>query len=183
MGIEKNNVNPWAFDKKKLLDELAIDIANKFWIEKEKAEQLIKTETLSSLDSLKKELINKEDKESKLDNKELEELFFTLKWALDVIENASKIEIKILKEDVEKSINIEEFKNHIEDYLPAKLIEKAKNPSKPHEHILWLALWTTNSIIATADILYKIWKGILQSPYHLYMIITGKWETDSFKNI
>ena len=183
MNIEKNNKNPWAFDEKKLLNELANDIAREFWIDKEKAEKLIKSETLVSLDSLKNELKQEKHNENNLNNKDLEKLFFTLKWALDVIEKSSKIEIKILKEDVEKSINIEEFKNHIEDYLPAKLIDKAKNPSNPHEHILWLALGTTNSLIATADILYKIWKGILQTPYHLYMIITWKAKTDSFKNI
>ena len=126
MSIEKNNISAWAFDKKKLLNELANDIAREFWIDKEKAERLIKSETLVSLDSLKNELKQEENNKDNLNNKELEKLFFTLRWALDVIEKSSKIEIKILKEDVEKSINIEEFKNHIEDYLPAKLIDKAK---------------------------------------------------------
>ena len=183
MNIEKNNINPWAFDKKKLLNELANDIANKFWIDKTKAEKLIKSETLASLDSLKVELNKEISKEKQLNNKELEKLFFTLKWALDVIEKSSKIEIKILKEDIEKTINIEEFKNHIEDFLPAELIKRAKNPWNPHEHILWLALWTANSLVATADILYKIWRGILQTPYHIYLIITWKAKSDSFKNI
>jgi len=183
MSVEKNNINPWNFDKKKLLDELANDIANKFWINKEKAERLIKSKTLFSLDSLKNELKQEENSENKLDNQELEKLFFTLKWALDVIENSSKIEIKVLKENIEKTINIEEFKNHLEDYLPYELIKKAKNPNNPHEHILWLALWTSNSIIATVDILYKIWKWILQTPYHIYMIITWKAKSDSFQNL
>ncbi len=183
MNVEKNNINPWSFDKKKLLNELVNDIANKFWIDKKSAESLIKSETLVSLDSLKNELNQEKNKENDLTNKDLEKLFFTLKWALDVIENSSKIEIKVLKENIEKTIKIEEFKNHLEDYLPSELIKKAKDPSNPHEHILWLALWTSNSIIATADILYKIWKGILQTPYHLYLIIIWKAKTDSFKNI
>jgi hypothetical protein len=57
-----------------------------------------------------------------------------------LITNSSKIEIKTLKEDVEKSINIDEFKNSLENYLPPNLIEKAKNANKPHEHILGFAL-------------------------------------------
>ncbi len=182
MSIEKNDIDQWNIDQKKLLEELALDISNKFWIDKEKAEKLIKSETLVSLDTLKTEL-KQTNENNDLDNNEIEKLFFTLKWALNVIENSSKLEIKTLKEDIEKNINIGEFKNHLEDYLPAKLIEKAKNPSKPHEHVLWLALWTSNSIIATVDILYKIWKWILQSPYHLYLIISGKAKTNSFKNI
>ena len=184
MSIENNNINPWAFDKKKLLDELANDIAHKFWIDKEKAEKLIKGETLINLEEFKIELDKEENNEEKdLNNKDVEKLFFTLKWALEVIENSSKLEIKILKDDVEKSISIEEFKNHIEDYLPAKLIAKAKNPQNPHEHVLWFALGTTKSIIATADILYKIWAWLLKTPYHIYMIITWKWESNSFKNM
>jgi hypothetical protein len=53
-----------------------------------------------------------------------------------LIENLSKIEIKLLKEDIEKSIKIDEFVNIIENILPKKLIEKAKNPKNIHEHIL-----------------------------------------------
>jgi hypothetical protein len=113
----------------------------------------------------------------------LQELFFTIKWALEVIENSSKIEIKTLKDDIEKEINIHEFTKEIEKYLPKELLKKAKDPQNIHEHILGFALWTANSIFATADILYQIWKWILQTPYHLYMIITGKWEVESFKNI
>lgn len=183
MSIEKNNLNPWILDKKKLLEELALDIANKFWIEKSEAKKLIKSETLVSLDSLKAELNKDLQNKDNLDNSEIEKLFFTLRWALDVIENASKMEIEVLKDDVEKSINIEEFKNHLENFLPPKLINKAKNPKSPHEHILGLALGTANSIIATADILYQIWKWILQAPYHLYLIITWKWKSESFKDV
>lgn len=183
MSIEKNNTSPGAFDKKKLLDELAIDIAKRFWIEKKHAKELIKKETLLWIDTLKTELDRENNNEKKLSKKDLENLFFTLKWALEVIENSSKIEIKVLKDDVEKSINIEDFKNHIEDYLPPKLISKAKNPQALHEHILGFALGTANSIFTTADILYQIWKWILQTPYHLYMIITWKWKTNSFKDV
>ncbi len=180
MNIEKNNNNPWILDKKKLLDELAIDIANKFWIEKSKAKQLISEQTISWIEWLKTELINQT---TKLDNKELEKLFFTIKWAHELISNLSKIEIKNLKADVEKTINIEEFKNKIEEYLPANLINKAKNPTNLHEHILGFALGSTNSILTTVEYLYKIWKWIVLAPYHIYMIITWKAETDSFKDI
>jgi len=186
MNIEKNNeiLWDWALDKKKLLEELAIDIAKEFWLEKEKAQELIKKETLEWIKYLKNELNNETSEEkNKLSDKEVEKLFFTLKWALDIIENYSKLEIKTLKEDVEKSINIEDFKNPINMYLPPRLVNKAQYPSNPHEHILGFALWSANSIFTTVDILYKIWKWILQTPYHLYMIMSWKSETDSFKNI
>lgn len=182
MSLEKNN-NQNKIDNKILLKELANDISSKFWIDKNKTESLIKSETIKDLDSLKTELQKNNETDKKLNNKEVEKLFFSLKWAQEIIENSSKIEIKTLKEDIEKSIAIEDFKNHIEDYLPAKLLSKAKDPKNLHEHILWFALWTTNSIIATADILYQIWAWIIKAPYHIYMIISWKAKTESFKNI
>lgn len=183
MWVEKNNKNPWTFDKKVFLEELSVDIANKFWIKKEQTKELIKKETLMWIDSLKTELGKEKNDTKKLNEKDIEDLFFTLKWALEVTENSSKIEIKILKDSLETNINIEDFKNNIEKYLPPKLVYKAKNPKLLHEHILGFALGTTNSIFATVEILYQIWKWILQTPYHLYMIITWKWKTNSFKEI
>jgi len=179
MNIEKNDINTKKLNKKELLEQLAIDISSKFWIDNKKAESLVKKETLEWIDSLKAELTEQQD----LSEKEIENLFLTLKWALEIIEKSSKIEIKSLKEDIEKSINIDDFSNNIEAYLPPTLVIKAKNPTNPHEHLLGFALWTTNSIYTTVDILLKIWKGIIQTPYHLYMIISWKAETDSFRNI
>lgn len=185
-----DKINNWEYkengeiDKRILLDELATDISRKFWIEKEKAKSLIKNETFKSVENLKEEINQSNDNNlSKLDKKDVEKLFLTIKWANEVIENLSKIEIKTLKEDVEKSINIDEFKNQIEDFLPSKLLERAKDPKNLHEQILWFALWTANTLISTADILYQIWAWIIKTPYHLYMIISWKWEIKSFKNI
>ncbi|MDD2871128.1 MAG: hypothetical protein PHS49_03990 [Candidatus Gracilibacteria bacterium] len=180
MSIEKNKINPNILDKDKLLKQLAIDIANKFGIEKNKAEELIKNDTFKGLEGLKTELLNQT---KSLNNSDLEKLFFTIKGAQELIENSSKIEIQLLKQDIEKSINIEEFKSKIEDYLPAKLIEKAKNPSAVHEHILGFALGSANSIFTTVEYLYQIGKGILLAPYHIYLIVSGKGESDSFKDI
>jgi len=183
MSVEKNNINPWILDKKTLLEELANDIANKFWIEKNKAKELIQKDTLAWIDSLKAELNKEENNNKKLSKKEVEKLFFTLKWALDLIENSSKIEIKVLKEDIEKSINIWDFVNITDKILPKKLVNIAKNPKAPHEHVLGFTLGTANSIIATADVLYRIWKWIIQAPYHIYMIISWSGKSDSFKDV
>ena len=183
MTLEKNN-NLWKINKNNLLDELAIDISREFWMDKQKAIDLLKVDTSKWLSELKNE-INKQnnDKLNNLWNKKLEKLFFTIKWAKELIEQSSKIEIKLLKKDIEKQIKIEEFKNHIEDYLPPKLILKAKNPKYTHEHILGFALWAANSIFKTIDILYQIGKWIIKTPIDLYMILNWKAKTDSFKDI
>lgn len=176
---EKEKIN-----KKLMLEQLADEISKKFKIEKKEALSLIRNNTLDWLSDLKSDIKeNGSENLNKLDEKELEKLFLILKWAQEIIERSSKIEIKILKDDVEKTINIDEFKNHLEDYLPKKLIDKAKNPKYAHEHILGFALGTANSLIATIDILYQIWAWIIKTPYHIYMIISGKAEIKSIKKI
>lgn len=181
-------INSWILkekeklDKKAMLESLADEISKKFKIEKRNAISLIKNNTLEWLDNLKKEL--KENLNvNNINEKELEKLFFVLRWAQELIENLSKIEIKLLKEDIEKNIKIDDFVNIVEKYLPKNLIEKAKNPKYIHEHILWFSLWSANSIIAVIDLLYQIWAWIIKSPYHIYMIVSWKWEVKSMKNI
>jgi hypothetical protein len=63
------------------------------------------------------------------------------------------------------------------------LVEKAKDPKLLHEHILWFTLWTANSIISVLDTFYQIGTWIIKTPYHLYLIISGKWEIDGLKEI
>jgi len=177
-------INAWILnqkekiDKKMMLDNLANEISRKFKIEKTKAISLIKNETLEGLDNLKKEL-----KVENLNNKQLEELFLILKWAQEIIENVSKLEIKILKENIEKNVDIDDFVNIIEKKLPPKLLQKAKNPQYIHEHILWFSLGASNSIISIIDTLYQIWAWIIKTPYHLYLVISWKWEFKSWKDI
>lgn len=185
MGIEnkKTPQQPWIFDKKKLLSELAQDIANEFWIDKQKAQDLIQRDTTTSLEALKVEINTLQTTGEELDLQEVEKLILTIKWAKEFIENSSKIDIKVLKDSVENKQEIEDFEKNIEKFLPKDLLQKAKNPKLPHEHVLWFALWTSNSIFTTADILYKIWSGILKTPYHIYMIVSWKGEVDSFKEI
>jgi len=183
MWIENNKITPWVFDTKKLLDELLDDISREYWIDKSSAEKLIWSKSLNNLKSLKNELNSIDWENTKLNNQKLEKLFFTISWAKEVIEKASKNELNIIKEELENLVNFEDFKNSLEDYLPASIIASAKNPQTLHEHILWASLWVSNSIIKTADILYQIWKGILKTPYDLYLIISWKWEYNWFKNI
>lgn len=171
-------------DKKAMLESLADEISKKFKIEKNEAFELIKNKTLDWLSDLKKEINEKNNSSLKeLDNSKLEELFLVLKWAQELIENLSKIEIKLLKEDVEKTLKIEDFINIVENYLPKNLIKIAKNPKNIHEHILWFSLWASNSIIAVIDLLYQIWSWIIKAPYDLYLVISWKWELKSWKDI
>lgn len=180
-NIKNNEINK-EVDKKKLLEKLALDISNKFWIDKQKTESFIKKETLSSLDSFKLELSKETNKETN-QNINIEELFFSLKWALETTENLSKLKIEALKNDIENDNKNIESNSFVEKFANQKLLERVKNPKNLWDNIIWAGLWTINSIHATADIMYQIWKWILLSPYHIYMILSSKAKTDSFKNI
>lgn len=184
MSIEKNNNISNSLDSKKMLQKLIEDMVKDFEIDKIKAEELVKIDSKNNREKLNSEIwkINN-SRENKISNEKIEELVVKIKWYQETIENISKVEISDLKEDVEKTINIDDFKRNLEEYLPKELINSAKNPKNPHEQILWIALWTANSIFTTTEALYKIWKWLINTPYHLYLIFTWKATTDSFKNI
>ena len=84
-------------NQKLMLEKLALEISKKFNIQKKEALSLIRNNTLDWLSDLKNEIKEKgSDILNSLDNKDLEKLFLILKWAQEIIEKSSKIEIKIL---------------------------------------------------------------------------------------
>ena len=175
-----NNIN----NQRELLNKLSEDISKNYWLEKQSAEKLIKIDTSKWIENLKKELIESGNNSfENLKTKEQEKLFLILKWAQESIEQNAHFEIMTLKDDIEKNFKIEDIENNIESFLPDKLIRVAKNPNMPHEHILGFALWTSNSLVAWLEWLYNIWKWIIQTPYHIYLIVKWKWELKNLKNI
>ncbi len=183
MNIEENRNTPWMYDTKKLLDELLDDISREYGIDKSTAERLIQSKSINDLNSLKNELDNIDNTQKDIKKEKLEKLYFTIIWAKEVIEKASKDKLDLIKKELENQVEIEEFKNTLDDYLPKSIINAAKNPQNIHEHIIWASLWTANSIIKTVEILYQIWAWILKTPYHIYLILSWKWEYDGFKRI
>ncbi len=185
MSLEKvNNFEKGSEKSKILLEELSNEISKKYWIEKQETQKLIKLDTSKWIDSLKNEL--RESWNIYFENlkaNEQEKLFLILKWAQESIEQQTHIEVLTLKEDIEQNIDVNKIKNNIEDFLPEKLLQTAKNPKLPHEHILWFTLWTANTLVAWIDWLYQVWKWIIQSPYHIYLIIKWEAELKSSKNI
>lgn len=177
---QENNID----NQRELLNKLSEDISKNYWLEKQSAEKLIKIDTSKWIENLKKELVDSGNNSfENLKTREQEKLFLILKWAQESIEKNVQFEIMTLKDDIEQNLNIEDIKNNIESYLPDRLISTAKNPKMPHEHILGFALWTSNSIVAWLEWFYNIWKGIIQSPYHIYLIVKWEWELKNIKNI
>lgn len=179
-SIEKNN----EANQRDLLNKLSEEISKNYWLEKQNSEELVKLDTSRWIENLKKELLESgKEYFDRLKTREQEKLFLILKWAQEVTEKNVQLEIMTLKSDIEQNINIEDIKNNIESYLPDRLISTAKNPKMLHEHILGFALWTSNSLIAWLEWLYNIWKWIIQTPYHIYLIVKWEWEIKNIKNI
>ena len=82
MSFEKQYLRqkPRAFDKKKLLDELASDIANKYHIEKSQAAKLISQETFHNLADFKSDIQEQLSlQQSPLNEIEIQEFYDTIK--------------------------------------------------------------------------------------------------------
>ena len=182
-NIEKNNPSEkkeswYKVDTVKLLSELSEDISKDFWINEKTVKQLTELKTENGLDWLKSDIIksgiSEEQKDllNKLWDNKLEKLFFTIKWTIDVISKASQNKLDVLK--IELNENFSPWKTWIEDRLPKNIVSRIKNPKNLWDNIIWAAIWTVNSLQKTVETLYNIWKGVVQAPYHIYLIM--KWD-------
>lgn len=169
------------FENKLLLSNLKKEVSINFWINTEQIAKIIKNESLISLEKLKIELQNQNKILSK---EEINILYNKLNKIKILIEETSKNEINNLKEEISKNNEIKNYKPTENNFLfSRKMINKVKNPEKPHEHLLWLSLGITNSAFTIGQTIFKIWFGILKSPYDLYLILSWKWELENLKNI
>lgn len=175
---EELRKNPWV-----MLDDLADKIGTAFWIRAEIIKKLLSKKASESLSWLKKELL-KEKKLSKttLSEWNLEKLLTVIAWAKEFITSLSQKEILELKQELKKFSPDDYEKYLTEKYLPKNLILRAKNPQNFPDHITWACLWIVNSAQKVVELLYMIGKWILQTPYHVYIIVSWKGEYKNWKN-
>lgn len=182
------NLENKKLDAKKLLTELSEDISKSFWIKVETAEKLTKLKTESWLDWLKSEIessdLSRKEKEkiNNLWNKELERLFFTITWAKELIKSASENKLDVLKKEVDKK-SYSPSKSWLETRLPSTILTRINNPKNIWDQLIWAFIWTLNSCLTTVEFLYNLWKWIIQSPYHIYLLVRSKAEIESLKKI
>jgi hypothetical protein len=62
-------------------------------------------------------------------------------------------------------------------------LQKAYNPQNFWDQIIgaWVGIFDTSEAIILFT--YWLWKWVLLTPYHLYLILTGKWEYEWFSKI
>lgn len=184
---EKISVNTWILKEKELLEKLSLEISRNFSISDKLAKKLI-YETHLSLEDLKIEINNLKNSEENLDYNEqridVEKLYFSLKWAREIIESASKEEVKQLKDFLESKNNFNsEDSEFIKKLFSKKLIDKAKEPKNIWEHILWTSLWMLNSTLIIWELLYSLWLWIIKTVPDLISIINWDAKIDSIKKV
>lgn len=179
-NFKEKDLNLKNIENKILLQKLKQEIEENFWIEEKDLKELIKSKTSESIELLKVEMLNKNKNFWK---EKINELFEKINEIKQILKENSQNEIEKLKKQVEESINVNNFTNDLEKYLPRKLLKVAKNPEKPHEHLIWASLWIANSTFAAFETIAKIWVWIIKTPYDLYLLASWKWELKNIKKV
>ncbi|MDD3302656.1 MAG: hypothetical protein PHN31_03795, partial [Candidatus Gracilibacteria bacterium] len=164
-----------------LKTEVYNSISNEFNISHDTAEKLQKLKqqyNIGNIDEFKDELekhnqINIDDKNNILafTNDRLNNLYNTISGAekLTLEENLDSIEVYVIGEK----------DSFTKKYFP-KLYEKSVNPVNYQEQIVGFCLGGLDSCTTTLKFLFDVGSGIIKTPKHSYIIITGKGQ---YKNI
>lgn len=152
-----------------LLQKLAKDISVKYWIDISEVKSLIENKTTSKLEDLQLSLNNNE-------NINLNDLLWEINTAKFQIEDLSKK----YREDLKNSIGRKEFEPDKHQYISTHKIfsdtflVRIQDPQNISDNILWAWVGIIDSSEAVIFFLYNLWKWVLLTPYHIYLLL--KWE-------
>lgn len=165
-------------DTSKLLQTLSRQISQEFGIDINEVKNLISSNTSGSLDDLKSALswnekINFSDLQRAIDS------------AKNKIEELVKNEIENLKNSLSTYIYVPETHSYFttKKFIPQGVLQKAYEPQNFWDQLVWVTIGIIDSGEAVILYSYELWKWILASPYHLYLILTWKWLFKWFKDI
>jgi|GEM_PF-1348901 len=143
-----------------LLDDLAKKIAGAYGVKTEFIASFLKEETRNSLERFK-DIYKKEDIKEEviqtLSEEVVEDLYYTLEGAKQVLKDMSHEDIEFFKENLPASVT-EQKKYIANKILPQKMIVRAQNPQKFPDHITGICIGTANSCEEIIRTLYKIGK-------------------------
>ena len=161
-----------------LLKKLASEIANEFWIDISKARELIENSAWNSLNNLKNTISLSPEINTEL----LKKAIINAQWS---IEDLSKKHRESLKKSLEKEQYTPEQHEYYttETLFPPRIIARAKYPQNIWDQFVGLGLGLIDSSEAVILFTYSLWKGILFTPYHLYLLLTGQAEYQGFDRI
>lgn len=165
--------NEFFWEKKDLFRQthsltmkLAQEISQEFWIDLQQAKDLLSSRE-NEISQTMQEMqwdINTEKLKSKIESSKQK------------IEQLSNYELKELKSQLEEtSFRPESYHYHLSQLIVSEsLSHRIKDPRNLWDQLLWAAIWTMNSTEAIILFLYGLWKGIILTPYHIYLLLTGK---------
>ncbi len=161
-----------------LLQKLAANIASEFGINISEAQNLLEGNTKNSLWELSLGV------SEKLSLQEQEKLQQAIIRAKEALQAASKEFREHLRMTLEQEKNISDTPWVLTRKLfSADFIQRGHSPeSFTDEAIGWL-LWIIDSTEAIILFLYGLGKWVLVTPYHLYLLATGKASYDGWKKI
>ena len=161
-----------------LLQKLAREIAREFWIDISRAQELIEDTTSTSLEDLKSWLSTHKE----INIPQLSEAIKKAQWS---IEDLSKKHRESLKEVLDKeNYTPEEHEYYTTETLfPPRILQRAKYPQNITDQFVGLGLGLIDSTEAVVLFTYSLWKWVLFTPYHLYLLLTGQAEYEWFKRV
>ena len=161
-----------------LLHDLASKISKEFGIDISQVKDLIRGNTLWDLEWLKTHLGSSET----INFARLQQV---LQEAHGSIEKLSKNRRDALKEALNKSNYSPETHEFYttETLFPPRILQRAKNPQNIWDQFVWLWLGLIDSGEAVILFTYSLWKGVLFTPYHLYLLLTWQAEYEWFSKI
>lgn len=153
----------------RLLDDLAREIAGEFGISISEAKNLIESGTNQSLESLKSQV----GAGGKIDVQSFHSAINSAKSKIESLSKKNREQLKELLEDDE--FTPEKHPHTISESLFSKnIIEKWKNPQSFGDECIGAWLWLIDSTEAVILFVYWLGRWILLTPYHIYLLITGK---------
>lgn len=163
-------------ESSRLLQDLARKISLEFWLDISEVKSYIQGDAFENLSELKNtlwEVIDREKFQKAVDR------------AKNIIEQRSIEERKELMEVLhEKSQHDpESYQYHLSEKYFWKYRLKALNPQWIWDQFLWVWLGIIDTTEAVILFLYGLWKWILLTPYHLYLIISGKGKFTDWEKI
>ncbi|MDD4151634.1 MAG: hypothetical protein PHR68_03390 [Candidatus Gracilibacteria bacterium] len=172
-------------------EKLTENLAQKLGISRETTDKLIKFDTENSIDRLKQELAKiksidktKYDEDSEL--KEIKNIIKQIQFLQKEIKSESRTKIASLNDSLKEQL--ESYKIVSNFPLSSKIfspdfIKKAQNPENFSDNLAALTVGTIDSVYKLGKLPVDLLVGFVKSPIDGYKLITGKAETDSFKNV
>lgn len=164
-------------ESSELLNKLASEISHEFWIDLNEAKRLISWDINDDLSVLKNNITG-----NNIDSNKLQ---WAISKAKSQIEDLSKKHRENLKNSLDRGSYTPEKHNYTSSrkIFSEELVNRAKNPKNYKDQIIWFAIGCIDSGEAVIIYSYEFSKWILLSPYHVYLLLSWKWEYKDFSDI